>query len=327
MANQTTLTFAGDTAQLERSFSTAGAAADAFGNQAADASRRMADGFDYASSQSSMLSGGIGDVGGALTEAFGEDTAIGEFGAKMEQAGTIIMGVTGVMDLALFATNNLRLASAAHAIQSGITAGATRAWAGAQMFMNAAIWASPVTWIVAGIIALVAVIVLIATKTNWFQTAWRNTWKWVTTAARNSWDYVKRIPGWIGNAFSRVGSYILAPYRAAFNGIARAWNSTVGQLSWSVPGWVPGIGGNSISVPHLPTFHSGVGVVPGVRGTPTVALLQAGERVNSIGSSSGGGELVLRGDDRVGDALVEIIALAMRRRRGGDPAALGIRTA
>lgn len=324
MSNQVTLVFAGDASKLQTTSDVVGKDLDDLAERSHLASERMAEGFDYASSQSSLLSGGIGDVGGALTEAFGENTAVGQFGAKMEQASAIVTGFTGVMDLGIFATNNLKLATAAHAIQQGIASTGTKVWAAAQWVMNSALFASPITWVVAGIVALIAVIVLIATKTDWFSRAWRASWGWIKSAASNTWDFLKKIPGWLQSAFSRVGSFIVSPYRAAFNGIARAWNNTIGRLSWSVPSWVPFIGGNSISVPNLPTFHSG-GVVPGVVGTPTVALLQAGEKVSSVAGGGGGGELVIRGDgSQLGDALVDVLAAAVRRR-GGNGDQLGIR--
>src|SRR3546814_9221031 len=49
----------------------------------------------------------------------------------------------------------------------------------AQWAWNAAQLASPMTWVVAGIVALIAVIVLIATKTDWFQKAWSAAWGWI----------------------------------------------------------------------------------------------------------------------------------------------------
>ncbi len=326
MANQVTLTFAGETRPLEQSTDRAGQAVEVMAVRVTDATNQSAERFDHLSAQSSLLSGGIGDIGGALTTAFGEDTAIGEFGAKMEEASAIVTGFTGVMDLGVFAANNFKLAQAKSAIQTGITSGVTKAAAAAQWLMNTALLASPVTWIVLAIVALIAVIVLIATKTDWFSKAWRASWGWIKSAASNTWEYLKKIPGWIGTAFSRVASFIMAPYKAAFNGIARAWNNTVGRLSFSFPSWIPGIGGKGFSVPNLPTFHAG-GIVPGVVGTPTVALLQAGERVTNVAGSGGGdgGAVYVRGDGLV-DTLIEAIA-ARVSRRGGDPGTLGLRVA
>lgn len=324
MANQVLLTFAGDTRSLDQAFAQADAAAEAFGESANRASMRMAEGFDYASSQSSLLSGGIGDVGGALTTAFGENTAIGEFGAKMEEASAIVTGFTGIMDLGIFATNNLKLASAAQAVQTGVTSAATKAAAAAQWVMNTALLASPITWIVLAIVALIAVIVLIATKTDWFSRAWRASWKWIKDAASNTWDFLKKIPGWIGTAFAKVADFISRPYKAAFNLIARAWNNTIGRLSFTIPSWVPGIGGNSISVPNLPTFHSG-GIVPGMPGQAVPIMAMAGERVDATGSSGGGGTVRLGSDgSRLGDVLMDLIAAAVRES-GGNPGLLGLR--
>jgi hypothetical protein len=194
----------------------------------------------------------------------------------------------------------------------------------AQWAWNAAQLASPLTWIILAVIALIAVIVLIATKTDWFQKAWRASWGWIKSAAANTWDFIKKIPGWIGTAFKAVAGFITAPFRAAFNFIASAWNNTVGRLSWTVPGWVPGIGGASISVPHIPKFHSG-GVVPGPAGSEMLAILQAGERV--IPTAANHGEMAAVTVMLDGDVLVEALARLVRKRGGSVQAVLGGRNA
>jgi hypothetical protein len=326
MANQVTLTFAGKEQPLVQSMDRVGGSADVMAVRITDATNSSGEKFDHLSAQSSLLSGGIGDIGGAITTAFGEDTAIGQFGAKMEEASAVVTGFTGLMDLGVFATNNFKFATIASTVQTGISSAATKAAAAAQWLMNTALLASPITWIVIGIVALIAVIVLIAKKTDWFSKAWGASWKWIKSAASSTWEYLKRIPGWIGSAFSKVADFISRPYRTAFNMIARAWNATVGRLSFTFPGWIPGIGGNTISVPNLPTFHSG-GTVPGVKGTPTVALLRAGEEVSTgAGGTSGGGDWTPVNIGEVGDILLPIIARAVNRR-GGGMAQLGIRVA
>jgi hypothetical protein len=188
----------------------------------------------------------------------------------------------------------------------------------AQWAWNAAQLASPTTWIILAVVALVAVIVLIATKTTWFQRAWSASWKWIKSAASDTWDFLKKIPGWIGNAFSTVADAITAPFRLAFNFVADAWNATIGSLSWSVPAWIPGIGGQTIQVPQIQKFHSG-GIVPGVPGSDQLAMLQAGERV--VSASGGTGQSVvleIRSDGTaMGDALTDLLSKAVRRQ-GGD---------
>ena len=57
--------------------------------------------------------------------------------------------------------------------------------------MNAAWLASPITWIVLGIVALIAVIVIIATKTTWFQDIWNAAWGAIKDGAAAVWNWLK----------------------------------------------------------------------------------------------------------------------------------------
>ncbi len=210
----------------------------------------------------------------------------------------------------------------------------------AQWAWNAAQLASPTTWIILAIVGLIAVIVLIATKTTWFQDLWKATWNGIKTAAKavgdwftntlapafgrawqwikdkaaGVWDWMKALPGKFRDAFAKVNGYISAPFRAAFNTVSDAWNNTVGRLNWTVPSWVPHYGGNTVSAPRLPKFHTG-GVVPGSPGQEVPIMALAGERVSRPGQ--GGGEtlqVVVKLDSGV---LIEGIARAVRRQ-GGD---------
>lgn len=70
-------------------------------------------------------------------------------------------------------------------------------------------------------------------------------------------DFIKGIPGKIKSFFSNLGDTISAPFKEAFNSIARFWNNTVGKLSFTAPDWVPGIGGKGWSLPKIPTFARG----------------------------------------------------------------------
>lgn len=342
--NEVTLTFSGDATALERATrdvgqsvermaTQVGSSADAF-DAAARQAGRWGEGLDRASGASSQLSGGIGDIGGALTEAFGEDTAIGQFGEKMESASAIVTGFTGVTDLAILANSALSASmvkNAAAAVASKVsmvaTTVATQAWAAAQWLLNVAMTANPIGIIIVAIVALVAIVVLIATKTTWFQDIWRVAWGWIKNAASAAWDWLKSLPDKIGGAFGRIPGLLKSafsglfniltwPYRTAFNFIATAWNNTVGRLSWSVPSWVPGIGGQSISAPRLPKFHTG-GVVPGAPGTEMLAVLQAGERVTPAGGGAGTVIEIRSGGSRLDDLLVEVLARAVSDR-GGD---------
>jgi hypothetical protein len=87
----------------------------------------------------------------------------------------------------------------------------------------------------------------------------------------------------VGDVFDSVGNAIFFPIKTAFNAIANLWNRTVGSLSFSIPDWVPVLGGHGFHMPQIPTFHSG-GVIPGPIGQEVLILAQGGERVLPIGA-------------------------------------------
>jgi hypothetical protein len=64
-----------------------------------------------------------------------------------------------------------------------------------------------------------------------------------------------------------VNAY-LAVYKTLFNAIAKAWNNTIGKLSFKIPSWVPGLGGKGFDVPNIPELANG-----GLVMRPTLALV------------------------------------------------------
>lgn len=70
-----------------------------------------------------------------------------------------------------------KLASATMSIYTGIMTVckvATLAWSAAQHVLNAAFWASPITWIIALVVALIAAIVIVVKKTEGWGETWGN---------------------------------------------------------------------------------------------------------------------------------------------------------
>lgn len=135
-------------------------------------------------------------------------------------------------------------AAIALATWSGIVRVATIAWTAANWLLTASFWANPVTWVIAGIVALVAVIVLIATKTTWFQTAWNACWGLVKTVAgavwgflRDNWQYLLLIlgpVGWlidIGTHWSTVWNGIKGVASTVWGWLQTAWQATTGAIS------------------------------------------------------------------------------------------------
>lgn len=324
MPNQVTLTFGGDPAGAQKAFGAVGDSAERMQEQvahtsegfdrageAADGAESKAQGFSDTLTGTADVASGFGEImKGNLFEGF---VTVGQGAADL--AG-------GFADFLIPALQKTKIFTLAQAAATNVASGATKAFTFAQRLLSLAFVSSPIGWIVLAIGGLVAIVVLIATKTTWFQTLWRNAWGWIKKAASDTWEFLKKIPGWIQVAFSKVANFIIAPYKFAFNQIAKLWNATIGGLSFTVPGWVPGIGGKGFTVPNIPTFHSG-GVVPGAFGTPVPIMAMGGERV----SSSRGGEPTMV---MAGDSLTATIFKIIRDEvvaAGGDPSSIGLKIA
>ncbi len=87
----------------------------------------------------------------------------------------------------------------------------------AQIVQNAAFLASPITWIILGVLALIAVIYLVATRTRFFQTIWNATW-----------GFMKKVGAWFAGPFAdffvRSWGKITASLGRAKNQIGTAVN-------------------------------------------------------------------------------------------------------
>ena len=193
-------------------------------------------------------------------------------------------------------------------------AAATGVMTAAQWALNAAMSANPIGLVIVAIGALVAAVVWIATQTTWFSDLWNWIWSKIGEPVKKAWewiwgviqwyiglyvgafnlikdalvgafntaiDWVSRawkgltdLPGKLGDAFRHVGGYITAPFKEAFNWIARGWNNSIGRLSFTIPDWVPGIGGGNFSMPRLPLLQRGGEVM-----REGAVILHKGERV------------------------------------------------
>jgi phage-related minor tail protein len=215
--------------------------------------------------------------------------------------------------------------SAATAAWSAVTTVAT----GVQWLYNAALAASPTTWIIIGIIALVAVIVLIATKTTWFQRIWHASWGAITGAASATWNWIKRnwplilgiltgpiglavlyvtkhwndivgfmskLPGRIGKATGGMWDGIKNAFRSAINWIIGGWNS----LQFGIPGvdtHIPGVGtvgGFTLGTPDIPYLAKGGTITAGGMAVvgdagPEAVYLPRGATVSPLTRGGAGG--------------------------------------
>ncbi|GGN46805.1 phage tail tape measure protein [Streptomyces fuscichromogenes] len=148
-------------------------------------------------------------------------------------------------------------------------------WAIAQWAVNSALLANPVTWIILGIVALVAIIVMIATRTTWFQDIWHamtqgmvSAWNWLWNAIQSN-----TVLGWliayirfnITLALAIFGWLSALPGRVAgwFEGVRDgAVNKTLALISWlrGLPGRILGAIGSMNDL----LYNAGRSVIQGL---------------------------------------------------------------
>jgi hypothetical protein len=165
--------------------------------------------------------------------------------------------------------------------------------------------------------AVIAAVAYVIIK-NWdsikagAETAWnfvlnlvRSVWNWISAnwplllailtgpfgvavlAIQRNWDtimgFFRGLPGEFLRIFGAVGDAITAPFRAAVDAIASAWNDTVGSLSFHIPSWVPGVGGKGFDVPDIPHLAQG-GLITG----DGLIYAHAGEAITPAPGGTGG---------------------------------------
>ena len=255
-------------------------------------------------------------------------TKLGDWGAEMAGTlgpaltaiGPVIMGVGAVMEILTARRAAAAAAAAAQAAATEAETVATGEATVAQTGLNLAFLASPVTWIVLGVVALVAAVVLAYNKVDWFRnfvnaafTGVKIAFGWILTAAQavfgwigehwgtivtfiagpiglavrfvhDHFDAIKKAAGTLigalGTVFSSVVNVITWPFRTAFNAISGLWNSSLGSVSFTIPSWVPVVGGDTFSFPHMPQLAQG-GIVK-ARPGGMVALLGEGQHDEAV---------------------------------------------
>lgn len=114
-------------------------------------------------------------------------------------------------------------------------------------------------------------------------------------------DVMRWVVRQIENIVSGVKDVITYPFRQAFNGIRNLWNNTVGGFGFSVPSWIPGIGGKDFKIPYMATG----GIVTG----PTIAMIgEAGPEAVIPLSRAGGLAL--------GNTVINVYALTANAEVG-----------
>jgi hypothetical protein len=161
---------------------------------------------------------------------------------------------------------------------------------------------NPFTAIAMGVIALIALIIAAYKRFESF---------------RNIVDAVfGAIKWWVTNVTIPIVESLLGVFKTVFNGIARIWNNTVGKISFTVPSWVPGVGGKGFEMPNIPMLADG-----GIVTSPTLALIGEGRgpeaviplnRMNEF-TGGGGGEVNIYVQGADPNAVVDALRTYMFR--------------
>ncbi|MET8314807.1 phage tail tape measure protein [Rhodococcus erythropolis] len=162
---------------------------------------------------------GMTGMGGAIA---GFETAQGAFDSVKEGAIGLKDGFVSAKDTAVGMADSVKKGVAAvkdFDVASKLSSATTKIWSGIQLAFNVIMSANPLMLIVIGIGLLVAAVVLIATKTTWFQTIWdavwggiTATWDWVWGKLQEGFAYLKDGFGAIGDKVTQVKDWIVGKW-------------------------------------------------------------------------------------------------------------------
>ena len=183
-----------------------------------------------------------------------------------------LASVIGVVALAVLAYNAYLKISAAYTIASTIATAA----------FNAVMALNPVTLVVIAVVALIAALVIAYKKFEGFREIVDKIFGVIGTVVKTSIEAIK-------SYFEKLVDF----YKGIFNNIAKLWNNTIGKLSFTVPSWVPGIGGKGFDVPDIPLLANG-----GIVTSPTLAMIgEAGPEavipLDRLGGMAGGNTVTI----------------------------------
>ena len=214
-----------------------------FGTQAEDLGDAL-----YALDPSEAVKG-LGEVGGAaqkMNDALG-DTASGRIESLKRSIETGLVDMIGGKLLPMFDTvaqfgssifgeawgpvkDIMGFLAGTGGVVAGVliaAAGATWLWTAASTALAASWLANPITWIVIGIVALVAAIIWAYNNFEVFRVIVDAVWAGITTAFSAAWSFIKIVFTGIVDAAIAVGT-----------GISTAWNALIGLVStvWNAIG-------------------------------------------------------------------------------------------
>ena len=302
----------------------------------------------------------IGDWAAEMAGPLGQ--ALQVIGPALMVVGTVMEIVTARKAAAAAATAALTVAEEAETVATGE---ATVAQEG----LNIALLANPIGLVVLAVVALIGAVILAYNKIGWFHDGVNAAmhgvvaaFGWIVTKAGDVFNWLKGhwqlvlaiitgpiglavlfitshfdtiktgfadVVSSVGRIFGAVTNAITQPFRSAFNAVANAWNATLGRFSFSIPSWVPGIGGSTWSLPHMPmlarggTLANSGTVLVGENG-PEILSLPGGSTITPRNRLGGGQDLHVHVHtaaivDQRGMATLIDTALGVAKAQGWAP--------
>lgn len=169
---------------------------------------------------------------------------------------------------------------------------AYKAWTIAQVALNFAMDANPIGLIITAVAALAVGFAYawehsekfrdivtgamdkVRGAIGWVKDAGGAAADWISAKWHAFTDWLGTVPGWLGNLGSNMGKFLVNGLISGLNWAVWAFNSTIGSIGFTVPDWIPFVGGRSWVMPQIPyvAYMAEGGIVTG----PT--RLVAGER-------------------------------------------------
>ncbi|MCM2390202.1 phage tail tape measure protein [Streptomyces albipurpureus] len=164
----------------------------------------------------------------------------------------------------------------------------------AQWAWNTALWAFPGTWIIAGIIALIAIIILIVVYWDEIAAATGRVWDWVVSKLSDAWGWITTKTGetwdWITSKIGDAWAWVSQKTGAAIDTVMgyvdqlRALPGRVGGWLGELVSWVAGLPGRIASASR--------GMWDGLTASFRSAVNNIISRWNSLSFTLGGGSVM-----------------------------------
>ncbi|MFD3572801.1 hypothetical protein [Streptomyces sp. NPDC058644] len=142
---------------------------------------------------------------------------------------------TPVLTALAVVIGSVTVATKAWALAQTVVAARNAIWTSSQWALNASMFASPVFWIIAAIVALVAIVVLIATKTDWLQQAWSLAWGFIKSTTDTAVSGVGTALNWFASLPGKLGGWF-----------GSAKDAAVGKVT-ELTSWLGGLPGRTAS--------------------------------------------------------------------------------